>query len=97
MIASLALLSVLQGADGPAFRLDVAGSPGRTVAITAAASRGWLAAFCTSEVCGLGRIVVNIPDSGAREIDLRLHPIDGRERHGSVVVRDGGKAMILRF
>lgn len=97
MIASLALLSVLQGVDGPAFRLDVAGSPGRTVAITAAASRGWLAAFCTSEVCGLGRIVVKIPDRGAREVDLRLHRIDGRERHGSVVARDGGKAMILRF
>jgi hypothetical protein len=98
MIATLALLSVLQTApDGPAFRLTVAGRPGQTIAITAEASRGWLAAFCTSELCGVGRISLRIPGRGVREIDLHLHRVGDGARHGSVIVREGGEAIVLHY
>jgi hypothetical protein len=98
MIAALALLGVLQAApDGPAFRLTVAGRPGQTIAITAAASRGWLAAFCTSELCGVGRITLRIPDRGSREIDLHLHRVGDGDRHGLVIVREGGEAIVLHY
>ena len=98
MIAALSLVSVLQAApDVPAFRLTVAGRPGQTVEITAAASRGWLAAFCTSELCGVGRITLQIPDRAAREVKLDLHRVGDGARHGSVIVREGREAIVLHF
>ena len=98
MIAVLSLVSVLQAApDGSGFRLTVAGRPGQTVAITAAAPRGWLAAFCTSQLCGVGRIRLQIPNRGAREAELHLHRIGDGARHGSVIVREGRDAIVLHF
>jgi hypothetical protein len=98
MLASLALVGALAStADGPAFRFTVRAQLGRTVAVGATASPGWLAAFCTSEVCSIGHVTLKISDRGARQIDLHLHRIADGAHHGYVTVREGTTSIVLHF
>lgn len=98
MIASLALIGALAATtDGPAFRFVVRAQPGQTVAVVATASPGWLASFCTTEVCSIGHVRLKTSDRGARQIDLHLHRIADGAHHGYVTVREGTTSIVLHF
>jgi hypothetical protein len=98
MIASLALIGALAATtEGPTFRFAVRAQPGQTVAVEATASPGWLAAFCTSEVCSIGHVSLKIFDRGVRQIKLHLHRIADGAHHGYVTVREGTASIVLHF
>jgi hypothetical protein len=98
MISSLALIRALAvTSDGPAFRLGIQAQPGRVIAIGATASPGWLATFCTSEVCSIGHVTLKISGRGARQIDIHLHRIADGAHHGYVIVRESTTSIVLHF
>jgi len=98
MIASLTLIGALAATTGgPTFRFVVRTQPGQTVAVGATAPPGWLAAFCTDEVCSIGRVTLKISDRGVGRIELHLHRIADGAHHGYVIVREGTTSIVLRF
>ncbi len=76
MIAELALVAKLASTpDGPGFRIAVRGTPRSVVHVRAAVPRGWIAAFCSPQVCQVGRITVRIAANGVTSLDLHMHNV----------------------
>jgi hypothetical protein len=92
---AIALAATLAASpDGPGFRFELRGAPGTTVAVTASAPHGWLAAFCSRSVCSIGHVSVTIPKSGLASLDLHMHNI-ASGAHGDVRVSAEGKSLAL--
>jgi thiol-disulfide isomerase/thioredoxin len=57
------------------YRLVVAGTPGRTVALTAAGlPKHWIASFCSDRQCAPFRTIVALPASGVKVIEFQVIP-----------------------
>jgi peroxiredoxin len=57
------------------YRLVVAGTPGRAVALsTAGLPKAWIASFCTDRLCAPLRVDVRLPNSGVKVIEFQLVP-----------------------
>jgi peroxiredoxin len=75
------------------YRLVVAGSAGRNVALHAAGvPKGWVASFCTDRVCAPFKVSVALPESGVKVIEFQLVPPDAKAATPKVRVigTDGG-------
>jgi hypothetical protein len=95
MIASLMLAGALAATpNAPGFRIALSGAPGTTVTLRAQAPRGWLAAFCSSQVCAIGRVTVKIPATGVASVELHMHDV-ANGRHGRAVVEASGHTLTL--
>jgi len=95
MIASLLLAGALTATpDGPGFRIALSGTPEAIVTIRARAPRGWLAAFCSSRVCAIGRVTVKIPATGVASVELHMHDV-ANGAHGQAIVDASGKTLAL--
>jgi len=95
MIASLMLAGALAATpDGPGFRIALSGAPGSIVTMRAQAPRGWLAAFCSSRVCAIGRVTVKIPATGVASVELHMHDV-ASGAHGQTIVEASGQTLAL--
>jgi thiol-disulfide isomerase/thioredoxin len=57
------------------YRLVVAGTPGKTVALTAGGlPKRWVASFCSDRVCAPFRTTVALPASGVKVIEFQVIP-----------------------
>jgi thiol-disulfide isomerase/thioredoxin/tetratricopeptide (TPR) repeat protein len=57
------------------YRLVVAGTPGKTVALAASGlPKRWIASFCTDRQCAPFRTTVALPASGVKVIELQIIP-----------------------
>jgi thiol-disulfide isomerase/thioredoxin len=57
------------------YRLVVAGSPGKTVALSASGlPKRWVASFCSDRVCAPFRTTVALPESGVKVIEFQVIP-----------------------
>ena len=75
------------------YRLVVAGSPGRTVALTTSAlPPKWIASFCTDRVCAPFRTTVSLPASGVKVIEFQLVPPRPSAVHPAIRVTGDGAA-----
>lgn len=78
--------------DTAKYRLVVAGSAGRSVALRASeVPHGWIASFCSDRVCAPFKTTVAIPASGVKVIEFQLVPPSARAPVPKVRVtgRDG--------
>ncbi len=74
------------------FRLVVAGTVGRSVALRSSnVPRGWVASFCTDRVCAPFKTTVSLPPSGVKIIEFQLVAPDSKSSVPKVRVtgRDG--------
>jgi hypothetical protein len=95
MIASLMLVGALAATpDGPGFRIAMRGAPGSTVTMRARTPHGWLAAFCSSRVCAIGRVTVKIPATGVASVELHMHDVPSGA-HGQAIVEASGQKLAL--
>ncbi|MGP6192476.1 MAG: redoxin domain-containing protein [Vulcanimicrobiaceae bacterium] len=91
--ASLSLVP-WTGADLPGsipntfkYRLVVAGTAGRSVALHAAdVPKGWIASFCSDRVCAPFKTNIALPQSGVKVIEFQLVPPGARTDPGKVRV-----------
>lgn len=60
----------------------------------AQAPRGWVAAFCSSRVCAIGRVTVKIPATGAASVELHMHDVESGA-HGRAIVEASGQTLAL--
>jgi peroxiredoxin len=75
------------------YRLVVAGSAGKNVALHAAGvPKGWVASFCSDRVCAPFKVSVALPESGVKVIEFQLVPPDAKAATPKVRVisTDGG-------
>jgi peroxiredoxin len=76
------------------YRLVVAGTAGKNVALSAAdVPKGWVASFCTDRICAPFKVSVDIPASGVKIIEFQLVPPEKNAAPGKVRVigTDGGE------
>ena len=63
------------------YRLVVAGTPGKTVALSASGlPKRWIASFCSDRQCAPFRTTVALPDSGVKVVEFQLDPAVRRVR-----------------
>jgi hypothetical protein len=97
VIASLMLVAALAATpDGPGFRIALRGAPGSTVTMRVQVPHGWLAAFCSSQVCAIGRVTVRIPATGVASVELHVHDVPSGA-HGRAIVEASGQSLTLAF
>ncbi|HEY0382678.1 MAG TPA: redoxin family protein [Candidatus Elarobacter sp.] len=71
------------------YRLVVAGTPGKTVALVAGGlPKRWVASFCSDRQCAPFRTTVALPASGVKVIEFQLIPQTAR--HGTPTIRVDG-------
>jgi len=74
------------------YRLVVAGSPGRSVALSAGGlPKRWIASFCSDRQCAPFRTTVALPSSGVKVIEFQVIP-EARAPHPPTVRVDGDGA-----
>jgi peroxiredoxin len=65
-------------ADTIKYRVIVAGSAGKTVALKASeVPKGWVASFCSDKVCAPFHVSVEIPEGGVKIVEFQLVPPTG--------------------
>jgi len=77
------------------YRLVVAGTPGKTVALTAAGlPKRWVASFCSDRQCAPFRTTVALPASGVKVIEFQVIPFSAGP--GSPTIRVDGDGATAR-
>jgi peroxiredoxin len=74
------------------YRLVVAGTPGKTLALhTSDVPKGWVASFCSDRVCSPFKLSLALPASGVKVIEFQLVPPEAGAKAGKVrvVATDG--------
>jgi thiol-disulfide isomerase/thioredoxin len=74
------------------YRLVVAGTPGKTLALhTSDVPKGWVASFCSDRVCSPFKLSLALPASGVKVIEFQLVPPEAGAKVGKVhvVATDG--------
>jgi len=78
------------------YRLVVSGKPNAHVRLEATAvAKGWIAAFCTSEVCAPGHVAIDLPQSGQAVYQFELIREDDAapRKSGARIVGDDGSSI----
>lgn len=78
------------------YRLVVAGTPGKTIALSAAGlPQHWIASFCTDRVCAPFRTTVSIPESGVKVVEFQVIPTSRSSAQPTIrVLGDGANASV---
>ncbi|MDQ6940915.1 MAG: redoxin family protein [Candidatus Eremiobacteraeota bacterium] len=77
------------------YRLVVAGTPGKTVALAASGlPKRWIASFCSDRLCTPFRTTVAVPASGVKVIEFQVIPL--RAPAGSPTIRIDGDGATAR-
>lgn len=78
------------------YRLVVSGKPNAHVRLEATAvANGWIAAFCTSDVCAPGHVAIELPESGQAVYQFELIREDDNapRKSGARIVGDDGSSI----
>jgi len=73
--------AVLPGsiADTVKYRVVVAGTAGKTIALVASeVPKGWVASFCSDKICSPFHVSVEIPEGGVKIVEFQLVPPAGK-------------------
>jgi hypothetical protein len=78
------------------YRLVVAGTPGRTVELSAAGlPKRWIASFCSDRMCAPFRTTVALPASGVKVVEFQVIPQSAAAQSPTVRVSgDGASASV---
>lgn len=80
------------------YRLVVAGTPGKTVALEATGlPKRWVASFCSDRQCAPFRTTVALPESGVKVIEFQVIPQSSVTAAPAVRVRGDGASAIVRI
>jgi peroxiredoxin/tetratricopeptide (TPR) repeat protein len=80
------------------YRLVVAGTPGKTVALAASGlPKRWIASFCSDRQCAPFRTTVAIPPSGVKVIEFQVIPQSAAAAAPAVRVQGDGASAIVRI
>jgi hypothetical protein len=80
------------------YRLVVAGTPGKTVALAASGlPKRWVASFCTDRVCAPFRTTVALPESGVKVIEFQVIPQAAAASAPTVRVDGDGASASVRI
>jgi peroxiredoxin/tetratricopeptide (TPR) repeat protein len=80
------------------YRLVVAGTPGKTVALAASGlPKRWIASFCSDRQCAPFRTTVAIPPSGVKVIEFQVIPQSAAAAAPAVRVEGDGASAIVRI
>jgi hypothetical protein len=96
----LPLLTALPSGGAPGerdYRLTIRAAPQAHIALRARLPHGWLAAFCTPQLCARGHVMLRVPSSGRETIALHVFRIDGQATRNSriAIVDDRGGSLTL--
>ena len=79
------------------YRLVVAGTPGKTVALNATGlPKRWIASFCTDRQCAPFRTTVALPSSGVKVIEFQVIPQSAAHQPPTVRVDGDGATASVR-
>ncbi|MEA2689242.1 MAG: hypothetical protein QOD51_1849, partial [Candidatus Eremiobacteraeota bacterium] len=80
------------------YRLVVAGTPGKTVALAASGlPKRWVASFCSDRQCAPFRTMVALPDSGVKVIEFQVIPQSSVPSAPTVRVDGDGASASVRI
>jgi peroxiredoxin/tetratricopeptide (TPR) repeat protein len=80
------------------YRLVVAGTPGKTVALEASGlPKRWVASFCSDRQCAPFRTTVALPASGVKVIEFQVIPQSPSPGAHAIEVRGGGTSASVRL
>ncbi|HEX3465568.1 MAG TPA: redoxin family protein [Candidatus Elarobacter sp.] len=80
------------------YRLVVAGTPGKTVALEATGlPKRWVASFCSDRQCAPFRTTVALPQSGVKVIEFQVIPQSAATAAPTVRVQGDGASAIVRI
>ena len=81
------------------YRLVVAGTAGKTVALHASdLPKGWIASFCTDRICAPLHVSTTLPASGVKVIEFQVVPPAAKPAHApnvQVVADDGTSTAVV--
>ncbi|MBV8299866.1 MAG: redoxin family protein [Candidatus Eremiobacteraeota bacterium] len=79
------------------YRLVVAGTPGKSVALEASGlPKRWVASFCSDRQCAPFRTTVALPSSGVKVIEFQVIPQSASAKPPTIRVQGGGASAAVR-
>lgn len=79
------------------YRLVVAGTPGKSVALSASGlPKNWVASFCSDRVCAPFRTTVALPESGVKVVEFQVIPQSAAAHAPTIRIDGGGTSASVR-